>query len=186
MKIDRVTGSSIAVLGLGVAAVILALAVDIERWSGLDREELGVLAWETAPGPTDRGTLTDEYFHVEWKAGPERGGRSRLAGNVFNNSDRPARNVELRITAVDWAGQPGRTMVRPVGDTVPAKGRAHFDLEIPRSAAFTVVVDSFEFVERPHRSALRLPLPGPGWPGSGRTAWANRRLPHYPSQSHFR
>jgi hypothetical protein len=119
------------------------------RWGGLGTEELGALAPKTTPGPKDQGTLTDQYFHVEWKAEAERGGRSRLTGYVYNDSDSPARNVELRITAVDWAGQPGRNMVRPVGDTVPAKGRGHFDLETPSSPVFTVAVESFELVERP-------------------------------------
>ena len=149
MKIDRVTGWSIAVLGMAVVAAVLGLTADIERWGGLGTEELRALAPKTAPGPKDKGTLADLYFHVEWKAEAERGHRSRLTGYVYNDSDSPARNVELRITAVDRALQPGRNMVRPVGDTVPAKGRAHFDLEIPSSPAFTVAVESFEFVELP-------------------------------------
>jgi hypothetical protein len=146
LKIDPVTGWSIAILALALAA-ILALTVHIERWGGLPKEELGALAPKPAPGPQDE--LAAQYFHIEWKAEAVREGRSQLTGYVYNDSDSPARNVELRITAVDWAGQPGRSMVRPVGETVPAKGRAHFDLEIPSSPAFTVAVESFEFVERP-------------------------------------
>lgn len=148
MKISPVTGWSIAILGMAVAG-ILAVTAGLERWSGPGPDELGALAPETVPRPKDEGALADQYFHIEWKAGPERGGRSRLMGSVYNNSDDPAWNVELRITAVDWAGQPGRIMVRPVGATVPAKGHAYFDLEIPSSAAFTVAVESFEFPERP-------------------------------------
>jgi hypothetical protein len=151
MKIDGVKGWSIAMLGLAVA-VILALTLHIERWGGLPKEELGALAPMPAPGPKDAGTLRDQYFHVEWKAEAEHEGRSRVMGYVYNDSDSPARNVELRITAVDWAGQPGRDMIRVVGATVPARGRARFDLEIPSSPAFTVAVESFEFVERPRGS----------------------------------
>jgi len=149
MKIDRAMGWSIAILGTALVAAVLALTIDIERWRGLGEEQLGALASKTAPGPKDETALAGHYFRVEWKAEAERGGRSRLTGYVYNDTDRPARNVALRITAVDWAGQPGRTMVRPVGDMVPAKGRAHFDLEIPSSPAFTVAVETFEFVERP-------------------------------------
>jgi hypothetical protein len=132
---------------MALVAVVLALTVDIERWRGLGKEQQGALAPKTAPGPKDEATLASQYFRVEWTAGPERDGRSHLTGYVYNDSDRPARNVELRITAVDWAGQPGRSMIRPVGETVPAKGGAHFDLEIQSSPAFTVTVESFEFVE---------------------------------------
>ncbi|HEV8530166.1 MAG TPA: hypothetical protein VGT00_01975 [Methylomirabilota bacterium] len=97
--------------------------------------------------PRQAATLGDEYFHVEWTAEGGRPGMSRLTGYVYNDYGEAAQGVELQITAVDAAGRPIRNVIQPIGDTVPARGRSYFDLQVPASSSYQLSVMSFEFVE---------------------------------------
>src|SRR6059036_3147433 len=73
--------------------------------------------------------LADQFFHVQWTATEGRPGRSRITGYVYNDYGQPAVNVRLRISGMDAAGRELKgTTTFPVGDTVPANGRAYFDV----------------------------------------------------------
>lgn len=95
----------------------------------------------------DPATISDQFFHVEWSAAPSRNGHPRLTGYVYNNYEEPAVNVELRIHELDSTGREITAVLEPVDGTVPAKGRAYFDVPVPDSASYRADVESFEFVE---------------------------------------
>jgi hypothetical protein len=40
-------------------------------------------------------------------------------------------------------------VVAPLGDTIPGRGRAYFDVGVPDSHGYRVDVTSFDFVELP-------------------------------------
>lgn len=95
----------------------------------------------------DAATIGDQFFHVEWSAAAGRDGQPRLTGYVYNDYEEPAVNVQLRIYQLDSTGREIAELRQPVDETVPAKGRAYFDVRVPDSASYRVSVVSFEFVE---------------------------------------
>jgi hypothetical protein len=97
--------------------------------------------------PRQAATLGDQYFHVEWTAEPVQPGMARLTGYVYNDYGETAQDVEVQITAVDAAGRPVTSVIQPIGDTVPARGRSYFDLRVPASPSYQLSVVSFEFLE---------------------------------------
>src|SRR6267378_5852012 len=70
--------------------------------------------------------LADRFFHVEWSAGPSEGAQSRIVGYVYNDYREDAVNVQLRISELDESGRTVANVLQPVGDTIPARGRAFF------------------------------------------------------------
>jgi hypothetical protein len=92
-------------------------------------------------------SLAERLFHIEWTARAGASGMSRISGYVYNDYGQPAEDIELVITGLDAAGQPVSTAVEHVSNTVPARGRGYFDVQVPASSSYRVDVDSFEFVE---------------------------------------
>jgi hypothetical protein len=97
----------------------------------------------------DRRALADHFFHVEWTAGPGAPGRARITGYVYNDYGDSAINVALRIHEIDAGGRDVASVVAPLGDTIPGRGRAYFDVGVPDSHGYRVDVTSFDFVELP-------------------------------------
>ena len=91
--------------------------------------------------------LAERLFHVEWTAREERAGMSRMTGYVYNDYGQAAEDIELLITGLDSAGQPVSTAIEHLSDTVPARGRGFFDVQVPESPSYRVDVESFEFAE---------------------------------------
>src|SRR5438445_12504342 len=59
-------------------------------------------------------------------------------------------NVQLRSSALDASGRTVRSVIKPMGDPVPAAGRAFFDLQVPKtSPSYQVEVESFGFMDDP-------------------------------------
>ena len=91
-------------------------------------------------------TLAERFFHLEWTAtGAGRAGMSRITGYVYNDYGQAAEDIELKITGLDSAGQPVNTVFQHLGDTVPARGRGYFDLQVPVSESYKVDVETFDF-----------------------------------------
>jgi hypothetical protein len=90
--------------------------------------------------------LAERFFHVEWTAREERSG-TRITGYVYNDYGQAAEGIQLLITGLDSAGQPVSTAIERLGDTVPARGRGFFDVQVPESPSYRVDVESFEFEE---------------------------------------
>jgi hypothetical protein len=129
----------------GVALVVLAFGSTAARaqWAG----DIPGKRPSTEAAPAQIGNL---YFRVESTPTIGRDGRPRLTGYVYNDYEEPAANVEIRIEPVDLLGHDEGDVVKPLDQTVPAKGRAYFDVPVPEGASYRVAVVSFEFVELEH------------------------------------
>ena len=109
------------------------------------------IAWPAGPvSAADDVPLADRLFRVEWTAGASGQGQTRIIGYVYNESDHDAANVQLRISALDASGRTVRSVIKPIGDPVPAKGRAFFDLQVPNtSPSYQLEVESFGYIDNP-------------------------------------
>src|SRR6267378_641538 len=113
-----------------------------------------VAAAENEP-PANQGSsprLADRLFRVEWTAGASGQGQTRIIGYVYNESDHDAENVQIRISELDASGRTVRSVIKPMGDPVPAAGRAFFDLQVPSTSPsyqVQVQVESFGFLDNP-------------------------------------
>jgi len=95
-------------------------------------------------------TLSEQLFRVEWAGGASPSDQFRIVGYVYNDYGEDAVNVQLRISEVDASGRTVGSVIKPVGDTVPASGRAFFDVRVPGTASFyQVAVESFDFMPDP-------------------------------------
>lgn len=129
----------------GVALVVMACGGTAARaqWAG------------DTPGkrPTaeaGQSLVGDQNFRVEFVPSTGRDGRPRLTGYVYNDYEEPATNVKIQIERFDLLGQDEGATVKPLDETIPAKGRAYFDVPVPDGASYHVSVVSFEFVELSH------------------------------------
>lgn len=135
------------VLACFAVAVVGVIALG-DRTARAEWNEYGKDWDESAPTEKSLGeakSLGDQMFHVEWTVTAAPDGQSEITGYVYNDEGEAADNVELRIIALDAAGQPVDSVVRPVRGEVPGLGRAYFDARVPASASFRVQVASFEF-----------------------------------------
>jgi hypothetical protein len=87
---------------------------------------------------------------VEWTAGASGEDQTRIVGYVYNESEHDAANVQLRISELDVSGHTVGSVIKPMGEPVPAAGRAFFDLQVPNtSPSYRVEVESFGFMDNP-------------------------------------
>jgi hypothetical protein len=145
--IFKVTLASFAVTALGVAALDAHAARADWSETGLDSDEAAPVV--KTVDPDDESALADQFFHVEWAAGPGAAGRARITGYVYNDYGDSAINVALRIHEIDANGNDVARVVAPIGEAVPAHGRTYFDVAVPTSRFYRVDVASFDFVELP-------------------------------------
>src|SRR5438132_12450303 len=92
------------------------------------------VAAEAEPSPASQASgprLADRLFRVEWTAGGSGQTESRIIGYVYNDSRQDAVNVQLLISELDGSGRTVRSVIKPMGDSVPALSRASFDLQVP-------------------------------------------------------
>jgi hypothetical protein len=93
-------------------------------------------------------TLSEQLFRVEWVGGAAPPNQFRIVGYVYNEYGEDAVNVQLRISEVDASGRTVGSVIKPVGDTVPASGRAFFDVRVPGTTPYyRVAVESFGFMQ---------------------------------------
>jgi hypothetical protein len=139
--------ASVAVAALGVAG--LDAHVARADWSepGLDRDEPAPVT--RTLNPDDESALADHFFHVEWTADSGAAGRTPITGYVYNDHRDSAVNVAPRVHEIDASGQDIASEVVPVGETIPAHGRASFDVRVPSSRFHRVDGTSFDFLELP-------------------------------------
>ena len=145
IRIFTVMLVSVAVAALGVAGLDARVARADWSETGLDWDESAPVV--KSLDPDDESALAEHFFHVEWTAGQGAAGRTRITGYVYNDGGDAAVNVALRIHEIDASGTDVASVVAPVGETVPARGRAYFDVAVPRSRFYRVDVSSFDFVE---------------------------------------
>ena len=95
-----------------------------------------------------QGTLANQFFRVDFTAEPDGHGTTRITGYVYNTDGRAADQVRLRITELDASGITLANYVEPMLETVPALGRAYFDVKVPdEGLSYRVAVDSWNTVE---------------------------------------
>src|SRR5439155_2581972 len=100
--------------------------------------------------PEDGPRLANRLFRVEWTAGASGEGQTRIVGYVYNESEHDAANVQLRISELDASGRTVGSVIKPMGESVPAAGRAFFDLQVPNAGpSYRVEVESFGFMDNP-------------------------------------
>ena len=110
------------------------------------------IAWQAGPVPAAEEVpqLADRFFRVEWTTGASSQGQTRIVGYVYNESDHDAANVQLRISELDTSGRTVKSVIKPMGDPIPAAGRAFFDLQVPdTSPSYRVEVESFGLMDNP-------------------------------------
>jgi hypothetical protein len=134
-KGSLITGVALAVLGIGLTAAVPG--VGVETASAQDQAHQ---------------TLADLVFRVDFTAEPDGHGTTRITGYVYNDHGRAADQVRLRITELDASGVTLASYVEPVVETVPALGRAFFDIKVPdEGIVYRVTVESWDTVEAASR-----------------------------------
>ncbi len=123
MASNRGVVAAVLLLGTGLIVALPGLGLEAAR-AGSEAEARVIAPPDTSPAQTDR------FFHVEWSAGVVDRDQSRIVGYVYNDYGEDAVNVQLRISQIDGSGRPIDSIVRPVGDTVRAGGRAFFELTL--------------------------------------------------------
>ena len=133
-KGSLITGVALAVLGIGLTAAVPGVGV------------------ETASAQDQHQTLADPVFRVDFTAEPDGYGTTRITGYVYNDHGRAADQIRLRITELDASGVTLASYVEPVLETVPALGRASFDIKVPdEGIVYRVIVESWDTVEAASR-----------------------------------
>ena len=132
-----------------IVAVVLLVGAALEiAWQAGPVHAAETVAPEANQGATP--PLTARLFRVEWTAGASGQGQTRIIGYVYNESDHDAANVQLRVSELDAWGRTVKSVIKPMGDPVPAAGRAFFDLQVPStSSSYRVEVESFGFMDDP-------------------------------------
>jgi hypothetical protein len=134
-KGSLITGVALAVLGIGLTAAVPG--VGVETASAQDQAHQ---------------TLADLVFRVDFTAEPDGHGTTRITGYVYNDHGRAADQIRLRITELDASGVTLASYVEPVVETVPALGRAFFDIKVPdEGIVYRVTVESWDTVEAASR-----------------------------------
>jgi len=100
------------------------------------------------PGVPSYGTYgAESYFKVEWQA-DERAGKPLVSGYVTNQWGVPARNVRLRVEALDAAGNVTASYIGHVFGYVTPSSRVYFEVPVAAKApAYRVTVLSFDLIQ---------------------------------------
>ena len=126
-----------------VTGVVLAVMLAI----GLTAAVPGV-GVEAARAQDQARTPANQLFRVDFTAEPDGHGTTRITGYVYNADGGAADQVRVRITELDASGVSLASYVEPVLDTIPALGRAYFDITVPdEGMSYRVAVDSWNTVE---------------------------------------
>ena len=134
-KESLITVVALAVLGMGLTAVVPG--VEVETASAQDQAHQ---------------TLADPFFRVDYTTEPDGHGTTRITGYVYNDHGKAAAQIRLRITELDASGVTLASYVEPVVETVPALGRAFFDIKVPdEGIVYRVTVESWDTVEAASR-----------------------------------
>ena len=89
----------------------------------------------------------DSYFKVEWQP-DERRGKPMVSGYVTNQWGLGARNVRLRVEALDAAGGVTASYIGYVNGYVTPGSRVYFEVPVPAKAPdYRVTVLSFDPIQ---------------------------------------
>src|SRR5262245_56740151 len=86
----------------------------------------------------------DDYFKLDWQP-DERRGKPLVSGYAGNQWGFPARNVRLRVDALDGAGNVKATYIGYVNGVVIPGSRVYFEVPVPeRAPGYRVRLLSFD------------------------------------------
>jgi hypothetical protein len=89
----------------------------------------------------------DQYFKLEWQP-DERRGKPLVSGYVTNQWGLPAKNVRLRVEALDAAGNVTATYIGYVNAFVIPGSHVYFEVPVPvKAPGYRVRVLSFDPVQ---------------------------------------
>ena len=115
----------------------------------MTRRETFALAWGgvlllagAASGQNYAPESLERWFRLEWK----RTG-SKLAGYVYNSTNRHAARMQLLIEGTDGAGKVTSKTTTWVLGGVPPNNRAFFEAPVPKAKAYRVRVLSFDWID---------------------------------------
>jgi hypothetical protein len=94
--------------------------------------------------------LASQFFRVDFNTKPDGNGHTRITGYVYSDKGRAADQVQLQITELNASGQPVGTFFERMLETVPAEGRAYFDVKVPtnaQAASYHVGVSGWNDIE---------------------------------------
>jgi hypothetical protein len=94
--------------------------------------------------PAPGGMAAD--LRVEWEQ-RERGSGAVVSGYVYNKGGWTAVQVTVLAEGLDGSGQRVSSTIGNVMGTVPAFGRAYFEMRVPRAAAYRVGVLSADWIK---------------------------------------
>ena len=86
----------------------------------------------------------DRYFRVEWQASSAKRGPV-ISGYVYETFGRSADSLRLAIETLDPAGNATGSTLGYVNGTIPAGGRAYFEIPVPAASGYRVAVVSFRW-----------------------------------------
>jgi hypothetical protein len=128
-------------LRIGAACAVVAMLAE-GCASGVTQSASSGSAAQGAPSYGIYGV--DSYFRVEWQP-DERGGKTLVSGYVTNQWGLGARNVRLRVEALDAAGGVTATYIGYVNGYVTPGARVYFEVPVPAKAPnYRVTVLSFD------------------------------------------
>jgi hypothetical protein len=86
----------------------------------------------------------ERYFRIEWQVGRDRKGPA-IDGYIYNQAQRDAERVRVRIERLDAAGAVvGSSDVWVLGGA-PQHGRAYFKASVPAAASYRVSISMFDW-----------------------------------------
>lgn len=85
-------------------------------------------------------------FRVEWEQLQTRVGPA-IAGYIYNDAGTAAAKVSVLIEGLDGTGHPVNATIGYVIGTVPALGRAYFEVRVPSAISYRVSIASFDWMK---------------------------------------
>lgn len=98
--------------------------------------------------PREDSAVAGPLLHVEWSADTGPDGKPYISGFVYNDDDRPADGLVLRVDELDASGRAVRTVLKQFDDAIDGGGSAQFVVRLDDSAiSYKVSVESLDFVD---------------------------------------
>ena len=97
------------------------------------------------PVAGDAHTLSEQNLYLTWTVSPAPNGQSSIRGLIYNNSDDRVSDLQLRILELDPANRILSNGVRTLAESVPARDRVAFEVQIPNhsSSSYQLTIDTF-------------------------------------------
>jgi hypothetical protein len=90
-------------------------------------------------------TLSEQKLYLTWTVRPAPDGRSSISGFIYNGSDGHVNELQLRILELDRGNRILSSAVRTLEESVPARDRVAFEVQVPRhgSSSYQLTIDTF-------------------------------------------